>query len=338
MQDVNKFENAYFLKLIFLTGIVFIILAIAFYVANFYIEITLNEKLSKDADDWSKFGAYFGGSLSPILAFLALIALLYSIHYQIHEFKESTAQLKYQNELLENQLNEAKITKAKEVELRNIDAINEFLIEIINILQGLLAIKRGYFDKLSADPVKRAMDFGPTVFSAHTSNFQISKLTFLEKNKPARGTWGDIINLSAVLNDCNSILQILKTKNNLHDDIMQKSSNKSDLNLNNTIELIRTDPILLDLLGRAGVEKAKNLIYLTNELINTIDDTAITLSTIIELLPGIAESGIAKSQMIKPNEYTIIRYELSEYQQSLLKKCEPVDTYKLDNIMKMPSS
>jgi hypothetical protein len=338
---MNKFENAGYLKIIFWIGIIFIILAIGFYVANFYMEFPLNEKLSNDADDWSKFGAYFGGSLSPILAFLALIALLYSIQYQIHEFKESTAQLKYQNELLETQVKEARITKATEVELKNIEAINEFLIEIINILQGLFAIKSGYFNNLPADPVKRAVNFGPTVFSAYVSNFQISKLTFLEKNKPTRGSWGDIIHLSAVLNDYNSLLQALKTKNDLHHDIMQKSSNMLDSNLNTTVKLTINDPVLLDLLSRAGAEKGKNLIHLTNGLINMIDDAAINLSNIIKLLPGIAESGIAKSlesPEIILNEHPIIRYELDENQQSLLKKCEPVDICKLDTILKMSSS
>ena len=50
-------------------------------------------KLSNDPATWGTFGDYLGGTLNPIISFLALIGLLYTIHQQAQEMKATRDEL-----------------------------------------------------------------------------------------------------------------------------------------------------------------------------------------------------------------------------------------------------
>ncbi|MXS82086.1 putative phage abortive infection protein [Nitrosomonas oligotropha] len=100
------------------------------YFFPFYLNILFNEKLSGDPAHWSAFGEYIGGILSPILAFLALIALLHSIRLQTAELNHSTEQLKKSAEALDNQ--------NKLIQKQNFEATFFHLVGLYNqIIQGL---------------------------------------------------------------------------------------------------------------------------------------------------------------------------------------------------------
>lgn len=49
--------------------------------------------LSTEHTIWAEFGSFFGGFLSPIIAFLAIIMLYQTLASQIYEFKESVSHL-----------------------------------------------------------------------------------------------------------------------------------------------------------------------------------------------------------------------------------------------------
>ncbi len=51
-------------------------------------------KLSNDPATWGTFGDYLGGTLNPIISFLALIGLLYTIHQQAQEMQSTREELK----------------------------------------------------------------------------------------------------------------------------------------------------------------------------------------------------------------------------------------------------
>ena len=50
-------------------------------------------KLSNDPATWGTFGDYLGGTLNPIISFLALIGLLYTIHQQAQEMQATREEL-----------------------------------------------------------------------------------------------------------------------------------------------------------------------------------------------------------------------------------------------------
>lgn len=184
LHEIDRKENSISYKLVAI-GVIGLILIIVVAVV-FYLHVTVNEAFTEiPQNKLVAFGEYFGGTLSPVLAFFALIALLISIHYQVTEFQKSTKQLressialKKQNELIQNQISEARDFNTKEAEIKKIDATNEFLLEAISSLNELLAIKRNYLNKLTDHPAQRASAVQPILTSSHYGNLQISKLIF----------------------------------------------------------------------------------------------------------------------------------------------------------------
>ena len=81
-----------------LTGIlvaasVSILVVVAFYVSNFSLG------LSPKADVWGQFGDYIGGTLNPILSFLALISLLVTLWVQSQSLDTARKQIAQQTEV-----------------------------------------------------------------------------------------------------------------------------------------------------------------------------------------------------------------------------------------------
>lgn len=70
---------------------------IVFYVSNF------NNGLSTDQSVWGTFGDFLGGTLNPILSFLSLLALLFTIVLQNKELQETRKELRQSREAQEEQ-------------------------------------------------------------------------------------------------------------------------------------------------------------------------------------------------------------------------------------------
>lgn len=72
-------------------------IVVGVYVWQFHIE------LSQEHETWGQFGDYIGGTLNPLFAFTALLALLYTIVLQSRELRNSAEELKKSAEALEKQ-------------------------------------------------------------------------------------------------------------------------------------------------------------------------------------------------------------------------------------------
>lgn len=59
----------------------------------YYFHFNIDDKLSPKQDTWGTFGDYVGGTLNPILSFLSLIALLWTISIQSNELELTRKEL-----------------------------------------------------------------------------------------------------------------------------------------------------------------------------------------------------------------------------------------------------
>ena len=77
-------------------------------------------KLSNDPATWGTFGDYLGGTLNPIISFLALIGLLYTIHQQAQEMQATREELKQaaeqQRQQVEQQSRQSEIFNLQQFE------------------------------------------------------------------------------------------------------------------------------------------------------------------------------------------------------------------------------
>lgn len=84
-------------------AIVIIIGVFGFYFWKF------NEPLSTSQTTWGVFGDFIGGTLNPLLAFMGLIALLYTIIIQSSELKETREELGNSTKALQAQSESLKL-------------------------------------------------------------------------------------------------------------------------------------------------------------------------------------------------------------------------------------
>lgn len=80
-------ENSSPPKWILILGLGAILLAFIVYAIYF------GPHVSRDHSTWAEFGAFFGGLLSPLIAFLAIVMLYHTLVTQLSEFKASVAHL-----------------------------------------------------------------------------------------------------------------------------------------------------------------------------------------------------------------------------------------------------
>ena len=114
-----------FLIAIFFIGLATVVVVVGFYLAYFHNDI------STQHSTWGEFGGFFGGTLSPLLAFLALIALLFTLWVQSRELIATRDLLVRATEAQENSVK----TLAKQTSLSLISAritANGHLIDNIN--------------------------------------------------------------------------------------------------------------------------------------------------------------------------------------------------------------
>ena len=76
--------------------------------------------IANDSATWGTFGDYLGGTLNPIISFLALIGLLYTIHQQAQEMKATREELKQaaeqQRQQVEQQSRQSEIFNLQQFE------------------------------------------------------------------------------------------------------------------------------------------------------------------------------------------------------------------------------
>lgn len=301
-------------------------------VAVFFLHLVVNENFTEGQQNiWVAFGEYFGGSLSPILAFLALIALLFSIHYQVTEFQKSTAQLKEssialinQNTLIQKQISEAKDFRVKEAEIKKIDATNKLIIEMIRCLKNLVEIKKSYFYELQTHPIQRFFKTKEILIYAQPSNVDFSELHYLTKirlNKTqivSKAT--NLIFFIDLFLAYNSLLELWQTRNEFKDLILIKiiSENLFTESLNSPEEFQEFSKILKD---KIGIAEMSRTISLTENALVITDEILEGLMKGLSDLPTAAESFISADVL---NEYTpIIKYITNEKDEIIIRQKVP---------------
>ena len=104
--------------LLIITGfaIASILIVISFYLSNF------NNGMSSDQSVWGTFGDFLGGALNPILSFLSLIALLFTIVLQNKELQAARKELKQSRKAQEKQTKsfEAQLNLLEQKEKRDL--------------------------------------------------------------------------------------------------------------------------------------------------------------------------------------------------------------------------
>lgn len=80
---------------IVVTAVVAIVVVVGLYLFNFRGDLSLN------ADRWGQFGDYVGGTLNPILSFLALLSLCLTLAVQGRQLRISEEQLSFSRQELE---------------------------------------------------------------------------------------------------------------------------------------------------------------------------------------------------------------------------------------------
>ena len=109
-------------------------------ILGLYIAYFKNLSITNDSATWGTFGDYLGGTLNPIISFLALIGLLYTIHQQAQEMQatreeleQAAEQQRRQSEIFNLQQFESTFfslleqhNKIIETLVKNVDEINKY--------------------------------------------------------------------------------------------------------------------------------------------------------------------------------------------------------------------
>ena len=89
-------------------------------ILGLYVAYFKNLSVTNDSATWGTFGDYLGGTLNPIISFLALIGLLYTIHQQAQEMQATREELKQaaeqQRQQVEQQSRQSEIFNLQQFE------------------------------------------------------------------------------------------------------------------------------------------------------------------------------------------------------------------------------
>lgn len=141
--DWKKYEEKisnFFTKHIIKIAIVAVVVVLSFYFFSFHYQ------LSDDNGDWGTFGDFFGGTLNPILSFLALVIVLKTYLSQQEELKETRKILEEQSETQKRQQFENtffELLKVHNQELENLLKFRQFTTpngEEVNIFTILMEV------------------------------------------------------------------------------------------------------------------------------------------------------------------------------------------------------
>lgn len=118
--------------------------------------------IANDSATWGTFGDYLGGTLNPIISFLALIGLLYTIHQQAQEMQATREELEQaaeqQRQQVEQQSRQSEIFNLQQFEStffslleQHNKAIERINVESINksIYESLQTIYTNKIDRIT---------------------------------------------------------------------------------------------------------------------------------------------------------------------------------------------
>ena len=120
-------------------------------ILGLYISYFKNLSITNDSATWGTFGDYLGGTLNPIISFLALIGLLYTIHQQAQEMQATREELE---QAAEQQRRQSKIFNLQQFESTFFSLLEQHnkvveRIEVESIYEELHNIYNKKIDKIT---------------------------------------------------------------------------------------------------------------------------------------------------------------------------------------------
>lgn len=109
-------------------------------ILGLYIAYFKNLSVTNDSATWGTFGDYLGGTLNPIISFLALIGLLYTIHQQAQEMQATREELKQaaeqQRQQVEQQSRQSEIFNLQQFESTFFSLLDQHNKVIENLVES----------------------------------------------------------------------------------------------------------------------------------------------------------------------------------------------------------
>ncbi|OFV30262.1 hypothetical protein HMPREF3136_10285 [Neisseria sp. HMSC15C08] len=165
-------------------------------------------KLSNDPATWGTFGDYLGGTLNPIISFLALIGLLYTIHQQAQEMQATRKELKQaakqQRKQVKQQSRQSEIFNLQQFEstffslLEHHNKVIENLVESkIPDLTNVTIDEKFNIDSYIKDNIRQ----NPSLKQYFIILFQILKFISLSLSKDIKGKTDNKITINDFSHD-----------------------------------------------------------------------------------------------------------------------------------------
>lgn len=120
-------------------------------ILGLYIAYFKNLSVTNDSATWGTFGDYLGGTLNPIISFLALIGLLYTIHQQAQEMQATREELKQAAEQQHRQADIFNLQQFESTFFSLLEQHNKVVerIEVESIYEGLHNIYNKKIDQIT---------------------------------------------------------------------------------------------------------------------------------------------------------------------------------------------
>ncbi|NIC29341.1 hypothetical protein ACOMDM_09975 [Serratia plymuthica] len=207
----------------------------------------------------------------------------------------------------------AKLTFRQQEKLKNeitkVNLINKVIISMGEARGALLAIKHNYKDLTQTHFIARALEIPPIIIDDFKLVNNANELSFLvgdEKDYDDVGyqmSWANILRISMMINNCNHIYVVLKKRNELWVDLMEKISSYKKEIKHNEGENISYE-MLVDACGEMELIA---LCDLTERFVSFLDDILFEVNDFMFNFPELAGKKVDK-KIIK-GHVKVLKYQ-----------------------------
>ena len=177
-------------------------------ILGLYIAYFKNLSVTNDSATWGTFGDYLGGTLNPIISFLALIGLLYTIHQQAQEMQATREELKQAAEQQRKQVEQ----QSRQSEIFNLQQFESTFFSLLEqhnkIIENLIEAKISDLTNITIDEkfnidcyVKDNIRQNPLPKQYFIILFQILKFISLSLSKDIEGKTDNKITINDFSHD-----------------------------------------------------------------------------------------------------------------------------------------
>ena len=220
----------------------------------------------------------------------------------------------------------------EEDEKVKINATNKLLLEAVDCLHNLQAMKHNYQEKLTDDPVQRLHCVPPILMHHRPSNPEFEGLFYLAKSKVLKNythqeiqdSFANIPRIKLIFENYNTAFEMWKTRNELARPIFEKivSGNSSTAVANVYLD---------DIVRTVGHAKIAQLIDLNEKVLSLTDELLTDFMKLMTELPKISEPLISKKVMEQYGK--VFKHEFSPETQATVLSRVPVNKDALNKIL-----